>query len=307
MKKVKRKNLTLSQRRMRAGYLFILPWMFGVLVFFIYNAFQAGVYSFNSININLDGTGYTLSWMGLENYRFALFTHGTFNRELVETIFQMIWSVPLVIFFSLFIAILLKREFMFRGLVRVIFFLPVVLATPAIQGALETMAMIMGGGLTSAPPDMAGASAGLQAGMLAQLIEDFGVPVHFTSFILDSVARIHEVVRASGVQILIFLAALQAIPASMYEVARIEGATGYETFWKITFPMISPLILTNVVYTIVDGFAGSPVIDTAFRVAFVQQNFGLSSAMSIISSAVVLLFLFITVYLISRKVFYQNA
>jgi ABC-type sugar transport system permease subunit len=118
--------------------------------------------------------------------------------------------------------------------------------------------------------------------------------------------RVYEIVRASGVQILIFLAALQSIPVSIYEMAKIEGANAYETFWKITFPMVSPLILTNVIYTIVDSFIVSDVVDAAYTTAFTSSNFGLSSAMSVLSSAGVCIILLVVGYIISKRTFYQN-
>jgi ABC-type sugar transport system permease subunit len=92
----------------------------------------------------------------------------------------------------------------------------------------------------------------------------------------------------------------------MYEVAHIEGATGYEAFWKITIPMVSPLILTNIVYTIVDTYAQSDVVATAYETAFTMQNFGQGSAMAIVSAALACLVLLLVGWLISRFVFYYN-
>jgi ABC-type sugar transport system permease subunit len=303
---MKRKGLTIRQREIVSGYLFILPWIVGMIIFFLYNVLQAGVYSFNAIVIDPERGGFSLDWQGWENFRYAVLSHASFNRQLVDTVVEMVWNVPLIIFFSLFVAIILNRDFMCRGLVRAIFFMPVILATPAIQGSMDAILRLMMGGVSNIPPDVQRAAGGFHAGSLALIIADFGIPMQFTEYIVEAIGRLHEVIRASGVQILIFLAALQAIPSSMYEVAHIEGATGYETFWKVTFPMVSPLILTNVIYTIVDNFAQSEVVQTAFNTAFTNQNFGLSSAMSIISALVVLLFMLIVGWLISRKVFYQN-
>ena len=125
-------------------------------------------------------------------------------------------------------------------------------------------------------------------------------------YVVDVVGRIYEVIKASGVQIIIFLAALQAVPGSLYEVSKIEGATGYETFWKVTFPMVSPLILTNVVYTIVDSFTNSEVVDTAYDAAFKSMNYGLSSAMSLISTVLVCVILVAVGWFINKKTFYYN-
>jgi ABC-type sugar transport system permease subunit len=120
------------------------------------------------------------------------------------------------------------------------------------------------------------------------------------------VSRIYEIVSQSGVQILIFLAGLQSISPSLYEAAKIEGSTGYEAFWKITFPMISPLILTNLVYTIIDSFISDKTSRLVVETAFKSYNFGLSAAMAWIYFAVIAFVLWITTLLVSRKVFYQD-
>jgi len=301
----KRKGLSLYQREVLSGYLFITPWLIGIVFFFLFNMFQAGIYSLNEIEIDQIYGGFELLPRGLDNFRFAMLEHGTFNRELVESLTDMLISVPLIIFFSLFMAVALNRQFMGRGAVRAIFFLPVIMATSAIEGSMDAVTRMMMGGASSIPPEIAESQGGFHAGAVAMMLVNFGMPLAFISYILDALTRLYDIIRASGVQIIIFLAALQAIPSSMYEVAQIEGATAYETFWKITFPMVSPLILTNVVYTIVDTYNQSTVVQTAFTTAFIHQNFGLSSAMSLVSSALACLALLLVGWLISRRVFYQ--
>ena len=133
-----------------------------------------------------------------------------------------------------------------------------------------------------------------------------GLPDKAAGYIVGLVGRIYEIVRASSVQIIIFIAALQSVSSSLYEVSKIEGATGYETFWKVTFPMVSPLILTNVVYTIVDSFVNSEVVDMAYSAAFTNYDYGLSSAMSMLSTLIVCVILFVVGALITRKTFYYN-
>jgi len=162
------------------------------------------------------------------------------------------------------------------------------------------------GGVSSIPPDVMRTQTGFNAHAIAIMLVQFGMPSQIIGYIIEAIAMLHDIIRASGVQILIFLAALQAIPPSMYEVAQIEGATGYETFWKVTIPMVSPLILTNVVYTIVDGFAHSPVAVLAHSTAFSLQNKGAASAMSMSSSILMCLVLFAVGWIISKRVFYYN-
>jgi ABC-type sugar transport system permease subunit len=133
-----------------------------------------------------------------------------------------------------------------------------------------------------------------------------GLPAKIMEYIVAAVARINDIIQASGVQIIIFIAALQSIPGSMYEVAKIEGATGYETFWKITFPMVMPHIITNVVYTIVDNFGHSEVVNLAYETAFTQYQYGLSSVFSLVSTLITCLILILIVRAIQKRTFYYN-
>ena len=297
-----RKGLTLRQKQIIGGYLFVLPWIIGVCWFFFYNLWQVGIYSFNEIVIDMTYGGYYLESVGWGHYHHLFFEHGRFNRLLTDSIIGLVWELPLITFFSLFMAILLNRKFKFRGAVRVIFFLPVIIATPAIEGMMRA---VTGVALTGINPDAGAAVTGIDAREFVFTLVQFGIPFNVAVFLLDAIARLHDVIRMSGVQILIFLAALQSIPSSMYEVSQIEGATAYEAFWKITLPMISPFILTNIIFTVVNNFAASRVMREAVDNAF-PLLMGMGSAMVIVSSLAVLLFLFVVCALVSRKVFYQT-
>jgi len=295
--------MSLRKKEMISGYLFIAPWLVGLVVFFIYNLIRAALFSFSDIDRSTMAT----ESIGFENFRFILLEHSSFNRVLVDSLFEIfVLNLPLIIFFSLFMAILLNRAFRGRSLVRAIFFLPVIMATTAIQGPLEHIMAMMLGGVSSIPPEIMREAQGFNATAIAFMLADFGMPLQVVDFIVDAIAQLHNVIRASGVQILIFLAALQAVPVSMYEVAQIEGATKYEVFWKITIPMVSPLILTNIVYTIVDTYSRSNAVDLAYLTAFTLQQFGRSSAMSLISSIAVIVLLALVGWAVSKRVFYYN-
>ena len=287
------------------GYVFIMPWLIGFLLFFVKSMMTTIVFSLHNLKIDPLG-GYTLEWVGFENYVFAFTEHADYNRILVESIQNILIDVPLIIFFSLFIAILLNQSFKGRTVIRAIFFLPVILMSPAVMTALSSAMDMMAGGISTVPQDMQ-QTDGFSARYLLQTFISLGFPAGLLDYVEDAVNRVYDIVKASGVQILIFLAALQSIPGALYEVAKIEGATAYESFWKVTLPMVSPLILTNVVYTIVDYFVVSEVVDVSYITAFTSLNFGLSSTMSIISTTAVSLILLITGYVISKKVFYNNA
>lgn len=141
---------------------------------------------------------------------------------------------------------------------------------------------------------------------IIDLMVTLGLPVKILDYVSGAVSRINDIISASGVQLIIFIAALQSIPSSMYEVAKIEGATGYETFWKVTFPMVMPHIITNIVYTIVERFAESDVIELAYTTCFKEFNYGLSSVFSIVSTLITLIILVVVVALIQKKTFYYT-
>lgn len=199
----------------------------------------------------------------------------------------------------------MNGKFKGRTLFRAILFLPVIMESGIIVAALAEAEKAISGGLSSVAEDMAVIRNSPMTMILSAFVE-FGIPIEIINYLTQAIERIFSVVRASSVQTIIFIAALQSISGSLYEVAKIEGATAYETFWKVTFPMVSPMILTNVVYTIVDSFANSEIIEKAEDMAFVSFEYGISSAMSLISTVIVCLILLIVGSVISKRAHYYN-
>ena len=305
---MKKFHLTMAGKRARNGYLFILPWFIGFLLFYVRSLFMTVQFSFSVLTVPPSG-GYELEFAGLGNYITAFTGHGQFKQTLANSLGNMLIDVPLIIFFSLFVAMLLNRKMKCRGLVRAIFFLPVLLNSDAIASTLSFAAQMMAGGLSSTSAEMAEATASGSAVNMQYFIALFGeiaLPTTVLDYIVGAVGRISDIIKASGVQIVLFIAALQSITPSMYEVAKIEGATGYETFWKVTFPMVMPHIITNTIYTIVDAFSKSEVVTLAFDTAFKEGNYGLSSAFSVISSLITCALLALVVGLMSKRTFYYN-
>lgn len=289
------------------GYLFILPWLIGFIFFYIRSILLTTQFSFSRLSVETVG-GYTLDHVGLQNYVYAFREHGTFKQILTSSIFNMVLDVPLIIFFSLFMAILLNREFKGRTLVRAIFFLPVIMNSSAIATALRLSEQFVAGGISAGSSQMSTetVSSTVNVSYYIDLFGQLALPNRVLDYIVAAVSRINSIITASGVQIVIFLAALQSIPSSMYEVAKIEGATAYETFWKVTFPMVMPHIITNVVYTVIDKFAESDVVTLAYNTAFTEFNYGLSSVFSLVSTAVTCLILILAVGFLQKRTFYYN-
>ncbi|MBD5498939.1 MAG: sugar ABC transporter permease [Lachnospiraceae bacterium] len=304
----KKKKLTLLQKRSLTGYLFVLPWVVGFLVFYVRSLVMTGQFAFSNMTIDALKGGYTLDFVAFENFRYAFTVHPTFKQELTKSVMNMLIDVPLITFFSLFMAMLLNKKFPGRFFVRAIFFLPIILNSGAISEAMDLSMKMMNGGVSTqvAEAATAGNTMALDIDYLVGMFMSLGLPASVLDYIVSAVARINDIIAASGVQIIIFIAALQSIPGSMYEVAKIEGATGYETFWKVTFPMVMPHIITNVVFTIVDSFTESSVVDLAYDVAFTQYNYGLSSVFSLVSTVITCVILVAICGFIQKRTFYYN-
>ena len=305
---MKKPRLTLSQKRTINGYLFILPWLVGFACFYVRSLFMTIQFSLSELTMDVVNGGYQLEFVGLENYLYAFTVHGSFKQILTTSVADMVIDVPLIIFFSLFMALMLNREFKGRTVVRAIFFLPVILNAEAIVDAIEMATMMVAGGVSASSAEMAaeGASSGMGMAYYVDLFGNLMIPKQLLAYIVGAVDRITGIISASGVQIVIFIAALQSIPGSLYEVAKIEGATAYETFWKVTFPMVMPHIITNIVYTVVDSFVDSDVVNLAYETAFNQLNYGLSSVFSLVSTVVTCLILVLVCGWIQKKTFYYN-
>lgn len=295
-------RLSLKSRRALLGLAFISPWLLGFIFLFVTPLLQSIRFSLS--NLSVAPGGYVLDFVGLKNFKDALLVDATYNRILVDSVGAMLLNVPMILFFSLFTATLLNQKFRGRTMARAIFFLPVILASSAVAAA-ESAGLINLMGDASAVDAAADGGASFNVVSIVRMLADVGLPMAYVDYIVEAIMRIYEIISSSGVQILIFLAALQSVPGSMYEVAKIEGATAYESFWKITFPMVSPLILTNVIYTIIDSFAGSPVTQAIYQTAFKTQNFGLSSAMSWLYTLVIGLVLIVVGWVLSRRVHYN--
>lgn len=302
-----KKKRSLSQRRAMKGFIFILPWLIGFIWFYVRSMVMTVQFSFSEMTVN-PGGGYSLNFVGLNNFIYAFRAHATYKQVLTTSIGNMLIDVPLITFFSLFMAMLLNRKFKGRTLVRAIFFLPVILNSDAIGAAMDLARSMMSGGISNSASELAEAAAGsgVSVEYYIQMFTSLGLPETIIEYISGAVGRISDIINASGVQIIIFIAALQSIPGSMYEVAKIEGATAYETFWKVTFPMVMPHIITNVVYTVVDSFTRSDVVELAYTTAFKYFNYGLSSVFSLVSTIITCLILVIVCRLIQKRTFYYN-
>ena len=307
----KKKSATLQARKSRAGWFFVAPFIIGFLFVYLPIIIDSIKYSFHEIKI-ITGGGYDLVWVGLNNYKEALQT-SDYIQALSDSITGLIMDIPTILLFSLFIAILLNQKMVGRGAFRAIFFIPVILSTGIIasidaSSAVQDYMGETGGAIDTGTGGSAVAEI-VSAADLQGLFDNMIVGSELATFVTDVVNNIFDIVNRSGVQMLIFLSGLQGISPSIYESCSIEGASPWETFWKITLPMISPMILVNAVYTIIDSFtsANNQVMSYVANVSSQTGNGNvLGSAMSWMYFIVVILIVAAIAAIMSAFVFYQR-
>jgi ABC-type sugar transport system permease subunit len=278
---------------------------------------ESFTYSFAEYNVipAIKGGGYSLTFVGFDNFSEILLkvvegnTEGKTYIEMIFTSFaSQIVEIVIIVMFSLFIAVLLNQKMIGRTAFRAIFFIPVVLST----GIMETVNAQSMSESTMGESIDDGSGSSASEGLVSAL--DFEVlfasmgASGLTGIVTDAVNNIFNIVNRSGVQMLIFLAGLQSISPAIYESCKIDGATAWETFWKITFPMISPMILVNAVYTIIDSFTteSNPVMKYINLVYAADGGNVLSSAMAWIYFLIVILIVAAIAGIMSMFVFYSR-
>lgn len=239
-------KLNMKQKQSLAGWAFVTPWVIGLIFFFIQPVTNFLIYSFYTFKMGQGG--YTLEPLDnpFKHYIDAWTSDVNYAPSFVGAFKHFLYAVPIIVVFSLFCAILLNQDFKGRGFMRAVFFLPVI-TTSGVFGLITTRGMSMAG-VESANTTEA---ATFDVTLLTDFLIESGIPASIVEALSGAVSNVAGLIWNSGVQILIFLIGLLSIPESYYEAAKVEGATGWETFWKITFPVVSPFILANFVYTFI--------------------------------------------------------
>ena len=236
--------------------------------------------------------------MGTANYK-KLFSDLDFLKVLSSSLAGIFPRVLIIVFFSLFVALILRGEYKGRTLARAIFFLPVIISSGVVITVLQEN--IMGSGISGNETTYL-----FKATSFETLLEGIGLPDKLMKSFTEIINQLFDLSWKSGVQILLLLAAVNNIPRSSYEAADMEGATEWEKFWKITFPTVSPTILVTVIYTVIDSF--TDYSNSVMRLIEEQLNLGYyeySSTMALVYFVCVLVIIGIVGGLISRKVYYQ--
>jgi len=312
--KKKRNKMTMAGRNAISGYLFIAPFIVGFLAFMAYPIYQSIRFVFSNVTPDPLAQRFTMEWVGIANLRHALVVNPDFVRYSTEELLRMAALVLPILIFSFFIAVLLNSKFRGRGFVRAVFFLPVILASGVLVN-LETSNSLLElvadqineqnalranvtGVLENILSGVVGTAGGTAGGAMGDVI----------AYLFDVINQLYTIAMASGIQILIFLAGLQAISPSIFEASSIEGATAWENFWKITFPMLSPMILVVVVYSVVDFMVrtDSPVMEMIQIAINRTLDYGRGSAMAWLYFLVIAAILGFVSFIISRVVYYYD-
>ena len=300
------KKVSLEVKQRRYGYLFCLPFIIGAIIFLIYPLIQSVVFGFATVKYGEGLLGFTLSNWGFSNYNKIWLEETTF-RDVVFTSLKDMINVVVVVIFAFFMASVLNTKFRGRGFARSVMFMPVIISS----GLVVTLSGdALAQSIVSAGNRFAETSSGsaIQVTEVFQnMLEDMDISEWLIDLIVNSVSGITSIVSMAAVSIVIFIAGLQSISPSIYEASYIEGATKWEVFWKISLPMVSPLILLSVVYTIVDNFNGSNnAVIARIHNAIVQTKFDIASAMAVSYSLIILVILVIVFAILNKVVFYQD-
>ena len=303
-KKRRKRSASLDKKKAKAGWWFIMPFLIGFVTIYL------PIIVTSVKNSLMDKPGDRGKFNNFRNYVYILTEHPTFTKTLVSGIQQMVFDIPAIVIFSLFMAVLLNQKMLGRAVFRAIFFVPVILGTGLIDAldnlnnpAIENMSS-----KTAADNGSTGSSASdiISTYDLARLFESMKIGTEMVTYVTRLVNNIYGIINRSGVQLLIFLAGLQSISPAIYESCSIDGATTWETFWKITFPMISPMILVNAIYPVIDAFTSqsNTVMVAILNEASSSQS--QSAAMAWVYFVVVMLIIAVVAAIASAFVFYQR-
>ena len=290
--------LSLRNKESLKGYIFLIPLIIGLVTFFIIPVVKSFLFSVSDVTSGKDG--YSILLTGFGAYKNALTVHTSYRQTVTSAIIDVALSTPLVILFSFFMASVLNQEFVGKTFFRVVLFLPVILIVMnSYNNTLESSMM------TSDYNSAVGATTTSFTKQFSDWMISAGISEDIVSTLTGLVDKIYEVIDLSAIQILIMLVGMQSISPSLYEAAMVEGATAWEKFWKITFPMISPLVFTCIIYTVIDSFTANDnqVMELMSTTAFTDLKFSLASAMGWLYFLLIGIFLVIIERLFRQLIF----
>ncbi len=244
----KKKYRGIEQIKSRYGWLFISTWLIGVVLFFAIPAIQSLIYSFSQVYFSeqMNGVQMTTEWVGLKNYVYIIGEHTEYLNWLTKSVTNFLYSMPIIVLLSMVLALLLNQKFRGRLFFRAVYFMPVIIATGVVINLVNGMA----------GTDMTASSVSdtVSGGLFSvnDIMSVLDLPAQVAEYVQKIIGDIFDLIWNSGIQTVLFLAGLQSIPSSLYEASKVEGATKWEEFWFITFPMLSNVTLLVIIYTMIE-------------------------------------------------------
>ncbi len=245
----KKKYRGIEQLKSRYGYMFVLPFIIGFITFFAIPLFQSVWFSLSDVNFTAEGV--KTDFIGIESYDYLLTEDASYNVLLTTSLSTVLYSLPIILFLSLILALMLNQEFKGRVFFRALYFMPVIIATGVVIELMfeTTNSNIEGAGVSST---LTGSMFGVE-----DIVQWLNLPDNIAVYIKNIISNIFDLVWSCGIQTVLYIAGLQSIPRSLYEASKVEGATAWEEFWFITFPMLSNVTLLVAVFTMVDLFTST--------------------------------------------------
>ncbi len=266
-----KKAKSLDAKKSRSAFIFLSPWLLGMLLFFVIPIFQSFYYSFADISIDLDGV--SSSFVGLTNIKYLISKDPDYIKNLIAGIKDMLISVPFILVVSLILAVLLNNKFKGRLFFRSLFFLPVIITSGVV---LQLYLSAASGNATEVA-----VSKSVSFSMIdfSTVLDGLNLPASLETYLSEVMDNLFMLVWQSGIQVVLFIAGLQSIPDLLYEVSKVEGATKWEEFWFLTLPMLSRTMYLIIVFTIVENITltTNPVIAQSYNL-FNNLYYGRGSA-----------------------------
>ncbi len=274
-KSVKRRGVSLEANRRRSGYTFIAHWLIGLIMFMIIPIFNSIQYAFSDVEITVGSI--ETDFAGLKYFKEILVSDPTYLDNVVESLQELVYTLPIILTVSLVLAVLLNQKFPGRTVFRAIFFLPVIIVETGLLGAMSSSHIINGAvtSIQSGAESAYGSIIDFEA-----ILSSLSMPSAITNFIAEYLSKVFNLIFDCGVQTILFLSGMQSVDPALYEVSKIEGATKWEEFWFVTIPMLRHIIMLVLVYTMIECCANNPAMTQAFTNLSSYQRYSLSSAMT---------------------------
>lgn len=297
--KLKRLSLTYERRNAVWGLLFLSPWILGTLLFFIWPVIDALMLVFCDVSFSPEGM--VREFTGLENIRNVFF-RDVYPLQCIErSLREIALNLVVVMALSILIALLLNQSFVGRAFARTAFALPVIVGTGILIKIFKGDLFVQSSEVTAA------AGTVFQGDAIRQMLLQTEISTKLVDTIVGVVNNIVDILWKCGVEILLFLSGLQAIPSYLYEVCDIDGATAWQKFWLITFPLMTPFIMLNAIYIIIDSatyYNNAVMLEVGWK--FDALMYGYSNTLAFAYCIIIGIVVAVVGGLLSRRVTYLD-